>query len=263
MILAGRDEPVEGVSTGLDTIPVMVSTDGGNNWTNVTDNIPLEKRWISRVVTDPADENTMYIVRCGFSEGNKIHKTTDLGETWTNISGNLPDIPCNTLFIDPEIPNQIYAGTDLGVYLSEDYGDNYYYAGGDMPLVPIQDFDYVKINDTRYLRIATYGRSIYETILPPPQNIEEIGSYKNKSLKIHPNPFAASTTIEYKLQESSGVKLSIYNNLGMEEKILVNENQTAGMHRFTFDGAELEAGIYLVMLQAGVQIETTKLFVMK
>jgi len=269
MILAGCDESVEGVSTGLDTIPVMVSSDGGYTWTNVTANIPGEIRWISRVITDPNDENSMYIVRCGFSDGNKIYKTTDLGETWTNISGDLPDIPCNTMFINPEIPNHYYIGTDLGVYLSQDGGENYYYSGDGMPLVPIQDFDYVQIGSTGYLRVATYGRSIYETIFIG-VDIAEKNSHNVNSLKIHPNPSFGISNIRYQVPVYSlqfavckNVDLNIYDINGQEILTLVNEKQPPGEYSIRFDGSGLPAGVYLVRLQAGVQVETAKLIVMK
>ncbi len=81
---AGMDHP------NFDTVFIVkISSNEGVNWTDVTTNIPGESRWISRVVTDPLDANTMYVLRTGFSVGNKVWKTTDLGQTWTNLSGNL------------------------------------------------------------------------------------------------------------------------------------------------------------------------------
>jgi photosystem II stability/assembly factor-like uncharacterized protein len=155
--------------TGLYDIPqktliiVKVSTDEGKSWTDVTGKIPGELRWISRVVTDPVDASTLYVIRTGFSPGNKVYKSTDLGQTWTNISGDLPDLPCSDLFIDPENTSQLFVATDIGVYLSTNGGASWNYASEGMPVVPITDFDYVKIANKRYLRAGTYGRSIYET----------------------------------------------------------------------------------------------------
>ncbi|MCX6225602.1 MAG: T9SS type A sorting domain-containing protein [Bacteroidia bacterium] len=141
---------------------VKVSTDEGSHWTDVTANIPGEIRWISRVVTDPVDANTMYVLRTGFSPGNKVYKTTDLGQTWTNISGDLPDLPCNDLFIDPENTNYLFLANDIGIYLSNDGGTSWNYASQGMPVVLAADFDYVKIGNERLLRIGTYGRSVFE-----------------------------------------------------------------------------------------------------
>jgi len=149
-----------------DIIIVKISTNGGYNWTDVTANIPGESRWISRVNTDPVDDSTMYVLRTGFSPGNKVWKTIDLGQTWTNISGDLPDLPCSDLFVDPENTHHLYVANDVGVYRSTDCGTHWEYASEGVPFVPVIDFDYAKINSTRYLRIGTFGRSIYETTLP-------------------------------------------------------------------------------------------------
>jgi photosystem II stability/assembly factor-like uncharacterized protein len=158
--------------TGLDhphfdtVFVVKISTDEGATWTDVTANIPGEERWIARVETDPVKDSTMYLLRTGFSPGNKVWKTTDLGQTWTNISGDLRDMPCSDLFIDPESTRHLYVATDIGVYSTSNGGQTWQYASQGMPFVAAIDFDYVKIGSNRYLRVGTYGRSIYETQLP-------------------------------------------------------------------------------------------------
>jgi len=157
----GTHEPIPG-----SLIVVKVSTNGGYNWTDVTSNIPGEARWITRVVCDPQDASTMYVLRTGFSEGNKVWKTTDLGLTWSNRSGDLPDLPCSDLLIDPENTIHLYVANDLGVYRSTDGGVTWVYASPNIPFVPAIDFDYVKIGSDRYLRVGTHGRSIYQTQLP-------------------------------------------------------------------------------------------------
>lgn len=258
MIIAGNNEPLYGVYTNLDTIPVLVSTDGGYNWTNVTENIPGDEKWISRVLTDPNQENTMYIVRCGYSEGNKIYKTTDLGETWTNISGNLPDIPCNTMFIDPENTDHYYIGTDIGAYFSENMGESWEYAGDGMPLIPIMDFEYVKINGTRYLRAATYGRGIFETtdlVTAVRRNMV----LSQGSILARPNPYTTETTLEYELHQSSYVQMSLYNHLGKKVTDLVSKNQSEGKHEIKLNGNNLPAGVYFCTLKTHTGIAVKKL----
>jgi len=258
MIIAGNDEYQYGVPPDLDTIPVLISTDGGYNWTNVTANIPGETKWISSTLTHPNQENTMYFVRCGFSEGNKIYRTNDLGETWTNISSNIPDIPCNDLFIDPEIPYHYYVGTDLGVYFSDNEGESWEYAGDGMPKVPIMDFDYVKIDNTRYLRVATYGRGIYETYLPPPTAVEAFSDFKF-TLRIMPNPCKNDFTVEYTLIRPGKVHIDIYNQLGGKVKMVLNKHQSKGKHELTIKGNDLAAGIYFCTLKTGEGIQTRKI----
>lgn len=150
-----------------NTPQVYVSSDGGNNWSSVTSNIPGNQRYISRVVCDPFSGNTIYVVRSGYGSG-KIYKSTDFGGTWTDISGNLPDIPHNDLFIDPEIPGQYYAANDFGVYCSVDFGGSWQRMDNGIPFVPAMDFDYVNYGDTRVLYCGTHGRSAFKMTLQDP-----------------------------------------------------------------------------------------------
>jgi len=243
-------------------IVVMVSMDGGYTWTDVTANIPGEDKWIRQVITHPNQENTMYIVRCGFSDTNKIYKTTDLGETWINVSGNssnnLPDIPCNDLFIDPEDTSHYYVGTDLGVYVSENEGESWAFAGDGLPKVPVLDFDYVKIEGTRYLRVATHGRGIYEAYLPPATAVEEFSDFKS-TLRIMPNPSKNDFNVEYTLIRQGKVHIDIYNQLGGKVKMVLNKHQSKGKHELRINGNDLAAGIYFCTLKTGEGIQTRKI----
>jgi photosystem II stability/assembly factor-like uncharacterized protein len=152
-----------------DNPEVKISTDGGVHWSDdLSPNIPGEPRWITKVVTHPTDSNTMYIVRSGLSENNKIYRTTDLGNTWTNLSGDLPNLPCWDLFVHPylieaDTANHLFIGTDIGVYTSTNNGLSWQYASADVPFMPVMDFDYVEYGNLCKLRVGTNGRSAYET----------------------------------------------------------------------------------------------------
>jgi hypothetical protein len=110
---------------------VFVSTDGGFNWTNRSTGLP--NRFISRVVTHPHEDSTMFVVFSGFGAG-KIYQSDDLGVNWVDISGNLPDVPHSDLFIDPHIPGNLsmYVANDLGVYSTND-GDLDLFVANDGP----------------------------------------------------------------------------------------------------------------------------------
>jgi len=177
MIIAGSGD--------FNTTPIVkISTDGGFTWSaDLSGNIPGEPRWISRVVTHSTNPNTMYIVRTGFSPGNKIYKTTDFGNAWTNISGDLPDLPCNDLFVDPynihpNNQNHLYVANDIGVFKSVDGGISWQYVSDGVPWIPAMDFDYVVIGNAGHLRIATHGRSAFTTDLTIPV---ELVSFTGKS----------------------------------------------------------------------------------
>lgn len=75
----------------------------------------------------------------------------------------------------------------------------------------------------------------------------------------YPNPFTQSTTISFRLDKSSTVKLVIYNIKGDEISTLINENMEAGIHEIQFSGKQLPAGYYLYELQAGEKVLRKKM----
>jgi len=154
MILASR-------GVNRDNSQVMVSTDEGYNWYEVTDNIPGEQRFITKVVAHPTDENTMFVVRSGYGSG-KIYRSQDKGNTWEDITNGLPDIPHSDLFIDPLNPNHYYTANDFGVYASVNGGLSWLRLGKGMPFVVAIDLDYFDYGGERLLRVATYGRGVFE-----------------------------------------------------------------------------------------------------
>ena len=79
----------------------------------------------------------------------------------------------------------------------------------------------------------------------------------------YPNPFNPSTTIEFSLPASSQVSLMVYDLLGREVATLVNGRLDAGLHSMQFDGSQLTSGIYMYRLQAGDQVQTRKLMLIK
>ena len=66
----------------------------------------------------------------------------------------------------------------------------------------------------------------------------------------YPNPFNPTTTISYKLPESSLVTLNVYDILGNEINKLVNKKQNAGKHTFSYNGSNLSSGTYFLKLYA-------------
>jgi photosystem II stability/assembly factor-like uncharacterized protein len=243
-------------------IMVKVSSDGGYNWTDVTANIPGETRWISRVVADPEDANTFYVVRTGFSPENKIYRTTDLGVTWTNLSGDLPDLPTSDLFIDPRQEGHMYVANDFGVYRTTDGGVTWVYQGDGIPRVPVFDFDYNEYGSNRILRIATHGRSIYETHLSKYEGIDN-ANIMNSSVSHYPEPVTYKTDFTYSINEPAAVTLQIFNIYGQQVDAIDVEMQSRGSHQLAWYPEGLASGIYFYRLNAGNQSYTGKIMVVR
>lgn len=79
----------------------------------------------------------------------------------------------------------------------------------------------------------------------------------------YPNPFNSMTIIEYTLPESGVVKLSLYNILGEEVKLIDEDYKEAGSYKVNIELTELPSGIYVYTLQYGAQAASKKLVLLK
>lgn len=79
----------------------------------------------------------------------------------------------------------------------------------------------------------------------------------------YPNPFNPSTKISYSIPKESFVEIKVYNMLGNEVALLVNEEQKAGTYSITFNASNLPSGVYFYRLQADNFTITKKLTVLK
>jgi len=79
----------------------------------------------------------------------------------------------------------------------------------------------------------------------------------------YPNPFNPTTVIGYQLATAGDVRLSVFDLLGREVEVLVNQNQSAGSYKVTFDAMNLTSGVYLYRLQSGSKTLTGKMLLVK
>jgi hypothetical protein len=86
---------------------------------------PTLGNFVSRIAISGADPNVVYVTTGSFGSTNVI-KTVNGGALWSDATGSgatgLPDVPVNDLEIDPSNPDTIYAGTEVGVFVSQDAG---------------------------------------------------------------------------------------------------------------------------------------------
>jgi hypothetical protein len=79
----------------------------------------------------------------------------------------------------------------------------------------------------------------------------------------YPNPFNPTTTIKYQIPELSFVTIKVYDVLGSEVAILINEEKAVGTYELTWYAENLPSGIYFYQLNAGEYINTKKMVLMK
>jgi hypothetical protein len=82
---------------------------------------------------------------------------------------------------------------------------------------------------------------------------------RKSEIAIFPNPFTRQTTIGFTLQQSGHVQLAIYNQMGKQVAVLMDEYKPAGLHEVSWNAAGMPAGIYLCRLNTGQQIYSCKI----
>jgi parallel beta-helix repeat protein len=101
---------------------------------------------------------------------------------------------------------------------------------------------------------------------PNPGDVRDLGIGLPMEFSLsqnYPNPFNPSTTIRYALPSSAHVRLTIYDMLGREVETLINEEQSAGWKEVEWNAGAQSSGIYFYTIQAGANIETKKLMLLK
>ena len=164
---------------GSDDGLVHITKDGGANWTNVTPE-GIKEGIINSIEVSPHDPATAYIVLMRYKSmdlNNYIFKTTDYGATWTKITNGISGEHTFTRVVreDKKVKGLLYAGTETGLFISLDDGQNWQPLQLNLPIVPINDLT-IQDND---LVAATAGRAFWilddiatlQNIKTPKQNV--------------------------------------------------------------------------------------------
>jgi uncharacterized protein (TIGR03437 family) len=139
----------------------------GSTWQERSTGLP--PRQITRIVTNPANANEVFVTVAGYTvydtqkPGHVFH-STDGGQTWQDISTNLPDIPALDLALDPDQPGTLYLGTSIGVFTASDVGGQWQAMGTGLPRAAVNSIRLHR--GARLLRVATYGRGMWDLPVP-------------------------------------------------------------------------------------------------
>ncbi len=245
--------------TGYCTVSggkVYKTTDNGNNW--ITQNIDNDS-WLSGIYF--FDGKTGFVGGVSYPSWiGKIYKTTDGGSDWQEVlddSGGIGKI----YFCDQENGFAVVVTdtTQKGVLIKTTS------AGADWtdfetPTDSLNGLFFFNPNLGYVVgdkgRILKYDRTT--RVENKSELISKYALYQN-----YPNPFNPSTTIKYSIPKLSFVTLKIFDVLGNEIAILVNEEKTTGNYKVEFDASNLSSGVYFYRLQAGDFIDTKKIVLLK
>ncbi|HKE56859.1 MAG TPA: hypothetical protein VKB46_09165 [Pyrinomonadaceae bacterium] len=187
-IFTVMESPVQAgtIWIGTDDGLVQLSRDGGKNWSNVTPPNSILPEWsqINSLDASAHDAGTAYVAATMYKwDDNKpyLYKTSDYGKTWKKIVNGIPsDAFTRVIREDPNKRGLLYAGTETGIYVSFDDGENWQPLQFNLPVTPITDLVIQKRE--KELVAATQGRSfwIFDD-LPMLYQLMDNGGFKTAS----------------------------------------------------------------------------------
>lgn len=128
----------------------LTSQGGGSSWVNIDAGNTVPNRFVTQVAFHPQNANVLYVTLSGFNQGTPgksghVFKTANAlatSPTWVNVSPPV-NLPHNAIAVDPSNPNNVYVGTDIGVWHSADAGGSWTHMGPGrgMPNVAVFDLE--------------------------------------------------------------------------------------------------------------------------
>ena len=236
-----------GISPQNDNVRIIGRNDGGlfGTTTGATTLVDLDpsgtvpNNGIARTVIDPTNANKAYVTISAFNVVN-VWKTSNLNATpptWTSATGTgataLPLIPVNAFLVDPANAKILYAGTDIGMYVSTDEGVSWNPFGMGLPRVAV--FGIAKASNGT-IRIATHGRGMWENaaIVLPVKWISVTGNINRQKQAV----------INWRVQEDNVAKYEIEKstNGNLFEKIGSIISKGDGENEYSFTETEILNG---------------------
>ncbi len=216
------------------------------------------------------DSNTGIYCLSGTIPTHVYRKTTDGGATWNDLAD--PVISGIAASCIRHVP-----GT-TGTYVIA----GGFAAGGGFACTYDGGEDWTSLGTTGYLIVEfpstntgwaspQLGNTVYRYVGAPLAIEGAIATPDSYVLEQnYPNPFNPATTIRYTIpgtgclgHEAGRVRLSVYDLLGREVALLVNERETPGRYEISFNGSRLASGTYLYRLEAGQSVTVRRMILVK
>src|SRR5690606_477360 len=187
-----------------------------------------------------------------------------------NVDPGIQGMPCYSVVMDKNNPDVLLAGTEFGMYYTENSGESWTSANnGDMNRVPVFDLrqqkkDAWKVQNSGVVYAGSHGRGIFKTdyFLNPSTGIDDdkiadlpaLGT-----LKIFPNPITNSGTVQFDLGVSGDVSMNIYSITGrLVESRSAQKMEPGKKKELQFNAADLAQGTYLLQIKVGNTVQTSK-----
>jgi hypothetical protein len=242
---------------GSDDGLVHVTRNHGRNWDEVTP--PPLPRFTRMSIIDPGrhEPGTAYLAAHRYrldDFSTYLYRTTDYGRTWRKITRGIPEGAFAwSIREDPERKGLLFAGTEHGVFVSFDSGENWQSLRLNLPDVSVQDL-VIKDDD---LVINTHGRGFY--VLDDISLLRQLGpeALERDAYLFEPptteRPVEPSVTVDYHLRRTGSAALEF---VGLGGQVIERRavDGTAGLHRVSWTPPEDAPGRVNVRLIVNGQV---------
>jgi hypothetical protein len=209
--------------------------------------------------------------RAGGVGTEEVMISRDGGRSWTATQLPFPDArPQSVVFVPGT--TRAFVATQNGVFETSDFGASWKRMA--MPPLFQQGVILTAQSDANG-RIGAYGTNIYAqlmnyaesgAVLSTPLAPQPRASISNETAVLfqnRPNPFPSRTTITFTLRVAADVRLLLYDALGLEIDVLLQERMEPGEHSVDVDAANLPPGHYYYRLAANGEQLTRKMVVLR
>ncbi|MBI4672008.1 MAG: DUF11 domain-containing protein [Chloroflexi bacterium] len=143
------------------------AVDSANPKWNRVDHNMLPGRPVQSIAVDQSNARRALVAFGGYNQATPgfpghLFLTNDAGKHWQNVSGNLPNIPVNSVIMDPSYPDTFYIGTDVGPFVTNNGGASWDPLGTGFPIVQTVTLDLDPWN--RILAAGTHGRGAWRLV---------------------------------------------------------------------------------------------------
>jgi hypothetical protein len=217
--------------------------DNSNNFFTLKDTINL-----TGAINPRLEFMARWATETGF-DYTRVQVSTNFGATWINLTGRYTA----TVSGQPSyhgVQSWVWERINLNPYIGQriNIRFNHFTDSG----IPGDGFYFDNFRIVNYTDGPT-GVAGNENEIP-----KQFALYQN-----YPNPFNPVTKIKFDIAKSTFVKITLFDVLGREVSLIVNENLTAGSYEPDFDASHLTSGIYFYKIQAGSFTDTKKMILVK
>ena len=190
-IIGLSESPIEEglIYAGTDDGIISVTEDGGDNWRSVDSfrGVP-DMSLVEDLITSVHSADVAYAIFDNHKQGDYkpyVYKTNDRGKSWRAITNNLPERgSAHSIAEDHVDPNLLFVGTEFGLFVSQDGGQNWHPLKQNFPTIAVRDVEIQRREND--LVVGTFGRGIYilDDYSPLRTNTQDLASNEAKLFSV-------------------------------------------------------------------------------